>query len=140
MTVPQDGRWRELFALLARVQQATDPTVAADLGAEWRARTADLDVPTRDIADQVMATGVAAASQRVSGRVGLSRWTHDTRGALAVVLGNCEMLQDGVWGPLTPAQAKALETIGRQITRLQCLVDEAGSLGSPADMPRDGRP
>jgi signal transduction histidine kinase len=50
---------------------------------------------------------------------------HDVRSPLAVVLGQCELLLLGAAGPLTPAQADAVERIERQARRALALLDDA---------------
>ncbi len=50
---------------------------------------------------------------------------HDVRTPLAVILGRCELLSAGLQGPITPAQASALEAIARNATKVTRLLDEA---------------
>ena len=43
---------------------------------------------------------------------------HDLRNPLGIIIGNVELLREGVFGPLNERQSKALETIERQSERL----------------------
>jgi signal transduction histidine kinase len=51
------------------------------------------------------------------------RAVHDLRGLLAVVSGQTEMLATAVWGPVSPAQRKALGAIERQLERISPLIE-----------------
>jgi len=56
---------------------------------------------------------------------------HDIRSPLAVVLGQCELLQLEAHGPITQRQRDALDTIRKHAERALMMLDEAGSqLGS----------
>jgi len=51
------------------------------------------------------------------------RHVHDLRGALAVVAGQCEMLESGVWGSQTESQQRSVGAMARQIERMRALLD-----------------
>ena len=53
---------------------------------------------------------------------------HDVRTPLAVILGRCELLAAGLQGPVTPAQAAALDAIRRNADKLTRMLDEAAAL------------
>ncbi len=61
------------------------------------------------------------------GRLELERrkHVHDLRGALAVVAGQCEMLESGVWGNQSEEQQRSVRAMIRQIDRMRSLL-EAG--------------
>ena len=50
---------------------------------------------------------------------------HDMRTPLAVILGQCEMLEAGLHGDLGDRQLRAIQTIARNAARLQSELDEA---------------
>ncbi len=56
---------------------------------------------------------------------------HDLRSPMAVVLGQCELLQLGVHGELTPRQEAAIESVVRQTERALKLLEEAEALTRP---------
>ena len=62
-----------------------------------------------------------AAEQR------LARLGHELRAPLTSIAGYVEVLHDGVFGGLTPEQARALEVVGRSTERLRALVGELPS-------------
>ena len=43
---------------------------------------------------------------------------HDLRTPLGIILGNAELIKEGVYGPVTPRQAEALERIEAHAERL----------------------
>lgn len=83
------------------------------------------------IAGPVDATDLARALAIVAERADVAatrrKALHDVRGLLAIVSGQTEMLSMSVWGPINAAQAKALETIGRQLERLGPLLERLRS-------------
>ncbi|HJN75278.1 MAG TPA: histidine kinase dimerization/phospho-acceptor domain-containing protein [Myxococcota bacterium] len=48
---------------------------------------------------------------------------HDLRNPLGVILGNAELVKEGVYGELTPKQEAALATIERQAERLADMLE-----------------
>lgn len=50
--------------------------------------------------------------------------SHDMRGPLSVLTGTSEMFADGLYGPLTPQQTRAIERIRRSSYRLVTLLDD----------------
>jgi signal transduction histidine kinase len=48
---------------------------------------------------------------------------HDLRGCLAVVSGQCEMMESEIWGPMTEEQLRAVRAIRRQVDRMRPLID-----------------
>ena len=65
------------------------------------------------------------SSEPVPGSVPLDRLVrHDVRSPLAVVLGQCELLELGVHGDLTPKQRDAVESIRRHAERALAMLDE----------------
>ena len=51
---------------------------------------------------------------------------HDLRGPLSVVLGRCEMLLAGTFGPLEPEHKRNIEIIHRNAERLLGSIDTLG--------------
>jgi len=51
---------------------------------------------------------------------------HDLRGPLSVVLGRCEMLLAGTYGPLEPEHQRNIEIIHRNAERLLGSIDALG--------------
>lgn len=50
---------------------------------------------------------------------------HDLRAPIGVLLGNCQLLKEGLCGPVTPRQTKALDAMERAISRLVEQIDRA---------------
>ena len=48
---------------------------------------------------------------------------HDIRGSLAVISGQCEMLESGAWGPLTEPQKRALAKVRKHVDLVSERVD-----------------
>lgn len=57
------------------------------------------------------------------------RLVHDLRGALAILSGQCEILESGLLGAPTPEQARSLKAMSRQIERLRDLIERVRSQG-----------
>ena len=65
--------------------------------------------------------------ERIDGAALRRALAHDLRNPIGVILGNAELLSEGVYGELTPKQAASVATIERQAERL------ASMLGALAD-------
>ena len=72
-------------------------------------------------------------------RAAVGRTLHDLRGALAVVLGQSEMLAEGLRGPLPDRAVTAVASIRRQAERAADLVDDLMRAGREGPMAQ-GRP
>ena len=60
---------------------------------------------------------------------------HDLRNPIGVVLGNAELLSEGVYGELSPKQLKAVQTIERQAERLAEMLGQLADQVTSADAP-----
>lgn len=57
------------------------------------------------------------------------RLMHDMRGALAILSGQCEILETGLYGAPTPDQERSLNAMRRQIERMKDLVERVRDIG-----------
>lgn len=60
------------------------------------------------------------------------RLMHDLRGALAILSGQCEILETGLYGTPTPDQERSLNAMRRQIERLKDMVERVRDIGKRA--------
>jgi signal transduction histidine kinase len=112
----------------ARVQLGAVVVELGTLGAHsrnWMVQDVDLHVDGTDAADLATALALLLARTRLADD--RRKTVHDLRGLLAVVSGQTEMLAMSVWGPVSPAQKKALDTIARQVERITPLLDRLRS-------------
>lgn len=79
--------------------------------------------PELELLGPVLARLISEAARRQAEGAAHRKLTHDLRGSLAVVSGQCEMLETGVWGEPTPEQARSIGTIARHVDRMGALLD-----------------
>lgn len=112
-------------------QVATHPDVPPlDASAAWelhagsvRLRCAETpsDVVDREFL-RILAAALDASVRRIRDEEALRRRRHDVRGALAVIAGQCEMLESGVWGGLADPQLRSVLTVARHAERIRGMV------------------
>lgn len=76
-----------------------------------------------ELVGPILAALVAQTARREADRADRRKLTHDLRGSLAVISGQCEMLETGIWGDPTPEQTRSIAAIGRQVERMGALLD-----------------
>lgn len=54
---------------------------------------------------------------------------HELRNPLSSLLGQAELLQDGLYGPVAPAQEEALQTMVAEVRRMLALLADLGDVG-----------
>jgi signal transduction histidine kinase len=71
------------------------------------------------------AVNIARVRLWIEHKAARARLVHDLRAPIGVLLGNCQLLKEGLCGPVTPRQTKALDAMERAVTRLTEQIDRA---------------